>query len=128
MRLPDSTYTYGELCASVRRSDAGLRARSANRLTMREPIGCVGAGRVLDRDHAALNQIDQMRQHRAPGGAFQVRVEPDIKPFDHRVDPSDAVAEAGEYPGLALAPVGDEGAHMRVRRGDRRPMGRPINR
>ena len=48
----------------------------------------LSAGPSVGNDFA-LDQIEQMRQHRAAGGMTQARVEPDIKPIDHLVDGAD---------------------------------------
>ena len=79
-------------------------------------------------DDVAGDQVDQMRLHRAAGGAAQRRVEPDIEPFDDRVDVSTAGFQAVEMPALALAAMRDEGADMSLRLGDRRAVRRPVDR
>src|SRR6516165_129094 len=69
-----------------------------------------------------------MGVHRPPGRAVQPRLKPDIEPLDDRIDVPDTGRETIEDAGLALAAMRDEGADVRLRLGDRRAMGRPIDR
>src|SRR5688572_5426914 len=87
---------------------AGLVAQSVVRLDGRRPVS---------RDDVPPDQVDQMRQHRASGGATQRRVQTDIKPLDHRIDGAGPRLQAFENPGFALATMRDKGADMPLRLG-----------
>ena len=69
-----------------------------------------------------------MRVHRSPGSPAQPRREAEIKRSTissiRPMPPGQAVEDAG----LALVAMGDEGVDMRLRLGDRRTVGRPIDR
>src|SRR5207245_8584643 len=93
-----------------------------------EPIVGVEGRRPVTFDDAAADEIDQMRMDRAPRGAAQPRLQADIEPFDDRVDLSHASGEAIENAGLALSAMGDEGADVGFGLGDRRAVGRPVDR
>src|ERR1700730_11924104 len=95
---------------------------------MAEPVMRVDRGRTVRRDDIATREIDQMRQHRTARGAAQRRGEPDGKTFDHKIYRLDARFEAIDDPRFALAAMGDKGADMPLRFGDRRAVGRPVDR
>ena len=143
----------GALLAQLKRAFAELRhakppasrAQSAETYVScegvsRPPVGSAPAStpgyavmriegrRPVALDDAAPDEIDQMRKDRASGGAAQPRLQPDIEPLDDRIDPPDAGAQAVEDAGFALAPMGDEGADVILRLGDRRSVRRPIDR
>src|SRR6516225_12031959 len=69
-----------------------------------------------------------MCMYRPSGRAEQPRLKADIEPPDDCVDMPDTGREAVDDAGLALTAMGDESAPMGLRLGDRRPMGRPIDR
>src|SRR5437879_8713615 len=95
---------------------------------MTEPVMRFDRGRTIRRDDIATRQIDQMRQHRTTRRATQCRVEPDIETFDHSVDCLNARFEAIDDSRFTFSAMRDKGADMALRFGDRRPMGRPIDR
>src|SRR5260370_39069407 len=68
-----------------------------------------------------------MGQYRWPGRPSQCRVDADVKALNHRVNRLDARFEAIEDAGFALPAMGDEGADMALRLGDRWAMGRPVD-
>src|SRR5690348_10934548 len=92
---------------------------------MPQAITSGDVGRRLARHDVAADQIDQMRQHRAAGGAVQRWVEPDIEPLDDRIDRLATRSEAIDDAGFALPAMRDEGADVALRLGDRRTVRRP---
>ena len=65
--------------------------------------------RSIALDETAADEIDQVRLHRAPGGAAQPGLQPDVQSSEYRVDLPDTGPQAVKNTGLALAPVRDEG-------------------
>lgn len=78
-------------------------------------------------DDSAPDEIDEMCVNRAPGSAPQPRLKTDVEPFDDSVDPLDAGAQAIEYAGFTFAPMGDKGADVLLRLGNRGSVGRPVD-
>jgi hypothetical protein len=62
-----------------------------------------------------------VRLHRAPGGAAQPGLQPNVQSSEYRVDLPDTGPQAVKNTGLALAPVRDEGADVILRLGNRGP-------
>ena len=68
--------------------------------------------RAIAVDHSPSDKVDQMRVYRAPGGAVQPGLQPDIEPLDDRIERPGAGSQAFENAGFALAAMGDKGANM----------------
>src|SRR5208283_591760 len=102
--------------------------RIAPRSAPNRPVEGVEGWRPVAGGDAAPDEIDQVGVDRPPGGAAQPRLESDIELAHDRIDLLDAVAQAVEDAGFALAAMSDEGADEPLRLGNRRSMGRPIDR
>src|SRR6266700_6905933 len=94
---------------------ARRRLRRIGSVEMAQAITRFDGRRTLAGDDVASDQIDQVGQHRSPGGRPQCRVETNVKPLDHRVYGFASRFEAIEDAGFALPAMGDERADMALR-------------